>query len=35
LGSVPTVKLIRRVGAVESTTLYRIEAAVKAWLGLT
>ena len=35
LGSVPHVKLIRRLGMVEAATLAQIGAAVKAWLGLT
>ena len=34
IGSVPNVKLIRRLGVVEAATLGQIEAAVKAWLGL-
>jgi mRNA interferase MazF len=34
LGSVPHVKLLRRLGVVEAGTLAQIEAAVKAWLGL-
>ena len=35
LGSVPDVRLIRRLGVVDTPTLARVEASVKAWLGLT
>ncbi len=34
LGSVPNVKLIRRLGSLDVSTLVQVEAAVKAWLGL-
>ena len=34
LGSVPTVKLIRRLGVIDPTTLTQVETVVKAWLDL-
>jgi mRNA interferase MazF len=34
IGSVPTVKLIRNLGTVDSALLQRVEVAVKAWLGM-
>jgi mRNA interferase MazF len=34
LGSVPNVKLIRRLGSLDVSTLVQVEAAVRAWLGL-
>jgi mRNA interferase MazF len=34
LGGVPSVKLVRHLGAVDSDTLKAVETAVKAWLGL-
>ena len=35
IAGLPSVQLIRRLGIIDGTTLARIEAAVKAWLGLT
>ena len=35
LGTVPSVRLMRRMGTVDAATLARVEAVVKAWLGLT
>lgn len=35
IGGVPSVRLIRRLGSADSTTLEKIENAVKAWLGLS
>jgi mRNA interferase MazF len=35
IGTVPTTKLIRRVGLLSEQELARVEAAVKAWLGFT
>jgi mRNA interferase MazF len=35
LGSVPNVKLMRRLGVIDEPTLAQIEAAVKTWLGLS
>ena len=34
VATVPTVQLIRRLGVIDSSTLVRIEAAMKGWLGL-
>lgn len=34
VGTVPGVRLMRRMGSVVAATLARVEAAVKAWLGL-
>lgn len=34
IGSVPNMKLLRRLGMVDSTTLQKIEEAVQSWLGL-
>ncbi|MBI2813128.1 MAG: type II toxin-antitoxin system PemK/MazF family toxin [Opitutae bacterium] len=34
VATVPTVQLIRRLGAIDGPTLVQIEAAVKRWLGL-
>lgn len=33
IGGVPGRQLVRRLGMVDSPTLARVEAAVKAWLG--
>lgn len=35
VGSVPIPKLIRRLGAVDTAVLQRVETAVKDWLGLS
>ena len=34
IGSVPHVRLIRRLGSVDAPTFARVETAVKAWLGV-
>ena len=34
IGGVPAVKLMRKLGEVDEATLERVEAAVRAWLGL-
>jgi len=34
LGTVPTVKLLKRLGRVSEQTLDQVEAAVSRWLGL-
>jgi mRNA interferase MazF len=34
LGSVPTAKLVRRLGVIDGATLAQVEKALKAWLGL-
>jgi mRNA interferase MazF len=34
IGSIPYVKLVRRIGSVDPTTLWQVESAVRAWLGL-
>jgi len=34
LGTIPDVKLERRLGVVDTQTLIRVEAAVRAWLEL-
>jgi mRNA interferase MazF len=34
IGTVPTVKLMRRAGVVDEATIQRVEAAVKLWLNL-
>jgi mRNA-degrading endonuclease toxin of MazEF toxin-antitoxin module len=34
IGSIPVARLERRVGAIESGVLHKIEAAVKLWLSL-
>jgi mRNA interferase MazF len=34
IGTVPNVKLIRRIGHVDLRTLAQVEAAVRSWLGL-
>lgn len=34
LGSVPNAKLMRQVGSLDAPTLGKVEAAVKAWLGM-
>ena len=34
IAGVPTVKLVRRLGSVDPQTLEKVEASVKAWLGL-
>ncbi|HBA86097.1 MAG TPA: type II toxin-antitoxin system PemK/MazF family toxin [Verrucomicrobia bacterium] len=34
IGGVPVVKLVRRLGRLDSETLFRVEAAVRAWLAL-
>jgi len=35
MGTVPNVRLVRRLGSVDAPTLARVETAVKNWLGLT
>jgi mRNA interferase MazF len=35
IGSVPTVKLVRKIGAADSTIVHSVESAVKAWLALS
>ncbi len=35
IAGIPSVQLVRRLGSVDDATLGRVEAAVKAWLGLT
>ncbi len=35
IAGVPNVQLVRRVGVLDAGTLVRVEAAVKAWLGLS
>jgi mRNA interferase MazF len=35
LGGVPVTKLIRRLGALDATTMQAVEIAVKNWLGLS
>ena len=34
IGSIPIVKLERRLGAIDSATLQKVETAVKQWLNL-
>jgi mRNA interferase MazF len=34
IGGVPPVRLMRCIGMVDAATLQKVEAAVKAWLGL-
>ena len=34
LGTIPIVRLIRRIGLLDNTTLQQVEAAVRAWLAL-
>lgn len=34
IGSIPDVKLERRLGAVDEATLAKVEDAVRSWLGL-
>ena len=34
IGSIPSIKLERRVGVVQANTLQNVEAAVKLWLAL-
>ena len=34
IGSIPVVKLERRVGAVDAGVIAKVEAAVKLWLAL-
>jgi mRNA interferase MazF len=35
IAGVPSVQLVRRLGVIDAATLVRVEAAVKAWLGLS
>jgi mRNA interferase MazF len=34
IGSVPAVKLLRKLGQLDEDTLQRVDLAVRAWLGL-
>jgi len=34
VGSVPSVKLLRRIGVVEAQTIREVETALKSWLAL-